>query len=422
MKRLSVFFSSRKSWTLPYIIFSAIFVVIPLLLIVVYAFTDDSGHLTLENFAKFFQHHEAINTFVYSIGIAIITTIVCILLGYPAAWILSNAKLNRSKTMVVLFILPMWVNILVRTLATVALFDFFSVPLGEGALIFGMVYNFIPFMIYPIYNTLQKMDHSYIEAAQDLGANPVQVFFKAVLPLSMPGVMSGIMMVFMPTISTFAIAELLTMNNIKLFGTTIQENINNSMWNYGAALSLIMLLLIAATSLFSTDDKDNTNEGGGLCKEDFRSDLFVDSAFAALFAYRDYNDLLFYRGKSAGQLDRILHKTVFVTVHYRHSPFADECADQYRDHCFDCSYGFHPAGEYHCYRHLQPEGTFAEGHQLCEQHSYPEWGYYYRYFTVSVVCVAGDIAGIYDRCTGTHHFLYSLCGTQRVAPSQADES
>lgn len=135
MKRLSVFFSSRKSWTLPYIIFSAIFVVIPLLLIVVYAFTDDSGHLTLENFAKFFQHHEAINTFVYSIGIAIITTIVCILLGYPAAWILSNAKLNRSKTMVVLFILPMWVNILVRTLATVALFDFFSVPLGEGALI-----------------------------------------------------------------------------------------------------------------------------------------------------------------------------------------------------------------------------------------------------------------------------------------------
>ena len=109
--------SSRKSWTLPYIIFSAIFVIIPLFLIVVYAFTDDSGHLTLANFQKFFEHPEAINTFVYSIGIAIITTLVCILLGYPAAWILSNSKLNRSKTMVVLFILPMWVNILVRTLA-----------------------------------------------------------------------------------------------------------------------------------------------------------------------------------------------------------------------------------------------------------------------------------------------------------------
>lgn len=136
--------------------FSAIFVIIPLVLIVVYAFTDDNGHLTFANFQKFFEHPEAINTFVYSIGIAIITTLICILLGYPAAWILSNSKLNRSRTMVVLFILPMWVNILVRTLATVALFDFFSVPLGEGALIFGMVYNFIPFMIYPIYNTLQK--------------------------------------------------------------------------------------------------------------------------------------------------------------------------------------------------------------------------------------------------------------------------
>ena len=203
--------------------------------------------------------------------------------------------------MVVLFILPMWVNILVRTLATVALFDFFSVPLGEGALIFGMVYNFIPFMIYPIYNTLQKMDHSYIEAAQDLGANPVQVFLKAVLPLSMPGVMSGIMMVFMPTISTFAIAELLTMNNIKLFGTTIQENINNSMWNYGAALSLIMLLLIAATSLFSTDDKDNyERRRWAMVKKIFRSDLFVDIAALALFSYRDYCDLLFYRGESVG--------------------------------------------------------------------------------------------------------------------------
>jgi len=235
-----------------------------LLLIVVFAFTDENGHVTLSNFANFFSHPEAINTFVYSIGIAIITTIACILLGYPAAWILSNSKLNKSYTMVMLFILPMWVNILVRTLATVALFDFLNLPLGEGALIFGMIYNFIPFMIYPIYNTLQKIDRSYIEAAQDLGANSFQVFVKTVLPLSMPGVMSGIMMVFMPTISTFAIAELLTMNNIKLFGTTIQENINNSMWNYGAALSLIMLLLIAATSLFNTNDKGNSNEGGGL--------------------------------------------------------------------------------------------------------------------------------------------------------------
>lgn len=263
-KKIALYFSSRRSWALPYMIFAAVFIVIPLILIAVYAFTDESGSLTLENFSRFFSHTETINTFVYSIGIAIITTFVCILLGYPAAWILSNRKYNKSYTTVMLFILPMWVNILVRTLATVALFDFLHFPLGEGALIFGMVYNFIPFMIYPIYNTLMKMDNSYIEAAQDLGATPFQVFTKTVLPLSMPGVMSGVMMVFMPTISTFAIAELLTLNNIKLFGSTIQENINNGLWNYGSALSLIMLLLIAATSLFNTDDKNNSNEGGGL--------------------------------------------------------------------------------------------------------------------------------------------------------------
>ena len=139
MKKLQHFFSSRKSWVLPYLIFSVIFVIIPLLLIVVYAFTDDMGHLTLANFSKFFAHSESVNTFVYSIGIAILTTLGCILLGYPVAWILNNSKnLSYSRTLIMLFILPMWVNILVRTLATVALFDFCRLPLGEGALIFGM--------------------------------------------------------------------------------------------------------------------------------------------------------------------------------------------------------------------------------------------------------------------------------------------
>lgn len=115
-----------------------------------------------------------------------------------------------------------------------------------------------------IYNTLQKMDHNLIEAAQDLGASPTRVFGKVILPLSMPGVMSGIVMVFMPTVSTFAIAELLTMNNIKLFGTTVQENIYNGMWNYGAALSLIMLLLIGITILFTNEEDGASNESGGV--------------------------------------------------------------------------------------------------------------------------------------------------------------
>lgn len=255
-------FSKRSNWAFPYVLFLGMFVALPLILIVFFAFTNNQGEFSLLNFEKFLTQPEAVNTFVYSIGIALVTTFVCILLGYPAAYILSNKNLNRSQTTVMLFILPMWINILVRTLATVALFDFIHIPLGEGALIFGMVYNFLPFMIYPIYNTLQKLDHSLIEAAEDLGAKPSTVFWKVTVPLSMPGVMSGIMMVFMPTISTFAIAELLTMNNIKLFGTTIQENINNGMWNYGAALSLIMLVIIGITSLFSDSEEQSQNEGG----------------------------------------------------------------------------------------------------------------------------------------------------------------
>ena len=261
MKKLVKFFSRRRSWSLPYVIFMAIFVVMPLVLIMIYAFQAKDGSFSMENFQRFINQPEAANTFIYSIGIALITTIICLVLGYPAAYILSRLKPSTARLVVMLFILPMWINVLVRTLATVALFDFLRLPLGEGALIFGMVYNFLPFMIYPIYNVLQKMDGSLIEAAEDLGATPRQVFTRVVFPLSSPGIVSGIMMVFMPTISTFAIAELLTMNNIKLFGTTIQENINNGMWHYGAALSLIMLIIIGITTLFTDSSEDGANEG-----------------------------------------------------------------------------------------------------------------------------------------------------------------
>ncbi len=240
------------------------FVVMPLVMIAIYAFTDADGSFTLANFKRFFTSKDDINTFAYSIEVAMITTILCLVIGYPAAWILSNANLNRSKVTVMLFILPMWINMLIRTLATVALFDFLRIPLGQGALIFGMVYNFLPFMIYPIYNTLEKMDKSYLEAAQDLGASPAKVFTKITVPLSMQGIMSGVMMVFMPTISTFAISELLTLNKVKLLGTTIQDNINNGMWNYGSTLALIMLVIIGITTLFSSNDEKQANETGGL--------------------------------------------------------------------------------------------------------------------------------------------------------------
>ena len=264
MKQILSFFGKRRHWSIPYILFLLCFVIVPLGLIVFYAFTNNEGQLSLTNFRKFLLQPEAMNTFIYSVGIGLITTLVCLILGYPAAYIMSRMRSDRTQLLVILFILPMWVNFLIRTLATVALFDFLHIPLGEISLIFGMVYNFLPFMIYPIYNNLNRTDRSLTEAAQDLGASPFQVFLRTTLPLSVPGISSGIMMVFMPVISTFAIAELLTMNNIKLFGTTLQENIYNGMWNYGAALSLVMLLLIGITSLLNSEGNAKTAGEGGL--------------------------------------------------------------------------------------------------------------------------------------------------------------
>lgn len=253
--------TKRSSWALPYFIFLVFFVVLPLLLVLVYALQDGSGHFTLSNVTKFFTDSDALSTFAVSIEIAIETTLLCILIGYPAAWILSNKEYNRSAVTIVLFIMPMWINALMRTLATAELFNVLGIHLGKGTLLYGMVYDYLPFMIYPIYNVLDKMDKSYAEAAQDLGATPLKVFWKVIVPLSMPGVASGVLMVFMPTVSTFAISEFLTNNKIKLFGTIIQENINSSMWNYGAALALIMLVIIGLTSFLQDSDK-KSSEGG----------------------------------------------------------------------------------------------------------------------------------------------------------------
>ena len=253
--------NKRSSWALLYFIFLVMFVVLPLLLVLVYALQDGSGHFTLSNVTKFFTDSDALSTFAVSIEIAIETTLLCILIGYPAAWILSNKEYNRSAVTIVLFIMPMWINALMRTLATAELFNVLGIHLGKGTLLYGMVYDYLPFMIYPIYNVLDKMDKSYAEAAQDLGATPWKVFWKVIVPLSMPGVASGVLMVFMPTVSTFAISEFLTNNKIKLFGTIIQENINSSMWNYGAALALIMLVIIGLTSFLQGSDK-KSSEGG----------------------------------------------------------------------------------------------------------------------------------------------------------------
>ena len=249
--------TKKSTWAVPYFVFLVLFVVLPLLLIAVYAFTDNHGSFTLSNITAFFTEPKIVNSFLVSLEVALETTLICILIGYPAAYILADRKLNRSSLTAVLFILPMWINALMRTLATAEIFNSIGIGLGKGTLLFGLTYDYLPFMIYPIYTILSKMDRSYIEAAQDLGASPAKVFLKVTLPLSMPGVMSGVMMVFMPTVSTFAISEILTNNTIQLFGSIIQEQFNNLMWNQGAALSLAMLIIIGLSTLLQKNKDDN---------------------------------------------------------------------------------------------------------------------------------------------------------------------
>jgi spermidine/putrescine transport system permease protein len=251
----------RSSWARPYGIFLLLFVILPLVLVGAYALYDGDGHFTLSNMAAFFTDPKFSDSFLLSLEIAIENTLICILLGYPAAYILANKELNRSAVTALLFILPMWINALMRTMATAEIFAVLGVRYGKGTLLFGMAYDYLPFMIYPIYNILNKMDRSYSEAAQDLGASPATVFRKVTLPLSMPGVMSGVMMVFMPTVSTFAISEILTNNKIQLFGSVINEQFNNLMWNQGAALAFMMLIIIGLTTVIFGGD-EQVSEGG----------------------------------------------------------------------------------------------------------------------------------------------------------------
>lgn len=247
---------------MPYFIFLILFVVLPLLLIAGYALTDADGHFTFSNLAAFFSEPKIVNSFLVSLEVALENTIICVLVGYPVAYILADKSYNKSAVTALLFILPMWINALMRTIATAEIFSWLGVGLGKGTLLFGMAYDYLPFMIYPIYNVLNRMDPSYREAALDLGASPVKVFFKVTLPLSMPGIVSGVMMVFMPTVSTFAVSEILTNNTIMLFGSVIQEQFYNMMWNQGAALALMMLIIIGITTLFTGKNGQEAEEGG----------------------------------------------------------------------------------------------------------------------------------------------------------------
>ena len=267
----------------PYIIWSALFIVIPLILMVAFSFTTEDGNklvFSLNNYQRL-MNPIYLKVFLRSIILAGASTIICLLVGYPVAYIISKAHISKRNTLILLFILPMWMNFLLRTYAWVAilgkngilnsflgLFGIEPVTLlyTNFAILLGMVYNFLPFMVLPIYTSLSKMDNDLINAAKDLGANSFQVFTKVIFPLSIPGVVSGITMVFMPAVTTFAISRLLGGGKFILLGDLIEQQFTVvGDWNFGSAISIFMMIIILISmAIMSRFEDDSDKEGGGL--------------------------------------------------------------------------------------------------------------------------------------------------------------
>ncbi len=271
MRRLSGL-KNKKLLAGPYLFWSVAFVVIPLLMIVYYGLTDTSGAFTWDNIAKI-TTPENLKALGIAVLLSVVSTVICLLLAYPLAMILSAKSVSQSSFIVLIFILPMWMNFLLRTLAWQTLLektgvinsilnvlhlpslDIINTPY---AIILGMVYNFLPFMVLPIYNVLIKLDRDVINAARDLGANSRTTFFKIILPLSMPGIISGITMVFVPALTTFVISDLLGGGKILMIGNVIEQAFKQgSNWNVGSGLSLVlMIFIIASMAVVAKYDKD----------------------------------------------------------------------------------------------------------------------------------------------------------------------
>jgi spermidine/putrescine transport system permease protein len=246
-----------------------------------YAFTTPDGHFTLANFQEF-SKPRYLGIIVRSLKLALYCTALCLVIGYPTAWFLSGRGFNNAQSLVVLILLPMWMNLLLRTYAMMTLLDDNGVlnaalqaiglrPIKiigtEGAVLMGLVYNYLPFMVLPIYTVLKKMDYSVIEAAEDLGCNPLRVMTRVVIPLSVPGIVSGVTMVFMPAVTSFAISTLLSNGKLRLAGDLIDyifnQSSNPNRWNIGSSFSLMMLVLILVSIGFLRK-VDPDSEGGGM--------------------------------------------------------------------------------------------------------------------------------------------------------------
>ena len=262
---------NKIAWlSAPYVIWMALVVVAPIIMVVFYAFTTAGGGFTLDNFAKMGTYTVI---FTRSFHLALVATIVCLLLGYPLAYVMAKEGPGFQRMAMVLIMLPMWVNFLLRTYAWMAILEnngilnnffeaiglfnlinnifgtdltYFRMIRTQGAVVLGMVYNYLPFMVLPIYSVIIKLDHSLLEAARDLGANSAQVFRKVIFPLSLPGVLSGVTMVFVPSVSTFAISRMLGGNNQMLLGNLIEQQFLGGAYNpyLGSAIALVMMIIV----------------------------------------------------------------------------------------------------------------------------------------------------------------------------------
>ncbi|MDE5549415.1 MAG: ABC transporter permease [Clostridia bacterium] len=255
----------KKLLSLPYAIFMLLFVALPLVLILVFAFVDatDGSFDMLANFKELAKEDALGKVIKNSFVAGFSTSAICLLIGYPIAYYLTKKEFNKKGVMIGLFIAPMWVNFLLRMMATKAVFNVLGIKLGMGSVIFGLTYEFLPFMIMPLYNTLLKIDKSYVEGAGDLGATPTKAFWKVTVPLSMPGIISGLTMVMIPSITTFAVTEIMSNGKMMLLGDFIYSLKADSL-NMAAAISFVLLLFMIASMAISNKYGKEDGKGGKL--------------------------------------------------------------------------------------------------------------------------------------------------------------
>ena len=257
---------SRKSLGIPYAVFLVAFVLAPLLVLAFYAFTNGQGRFTMANLHDFFGDPNTLGTLFYSFAIACVTTVVCLLLAYPVAYFLAMSRIRNKTVVLMLFVMPMWINFSLRI---TALKEILTVIEGNLAMypflnaVLGMTYDFLPFMILPLYTTLSKMDVSLREASMDLGADNMRTFLQVTLPLSVPGIVSGVSMVFLPAMTNYVVLDMLY-NSTYIMGSLIGSYFAAYNWHGGSMISLILLALICIFTLLTGNGEEETARGGAM--------------------------------------------------------------------------------------------------------------------------------------------------------------